>query len=257
MHARMIAATQEDVPPGFQPFDISTGSQWSIRDYWRANPPDPSRPISIQNQARELLLIEVDVRTDATDTRKIVDKDQGAVPFIQGSYSGSKIGDFSRRSRSEGKHSAALKVACGNVVIFVSLSSRPELRSDAAAEVERLARLMVARADAAIKLSGASDKTLQVADKSITGQDIKGVGTVASVSDLAQVLGAKVEFSKTGDSVVLTANGKEVELVIGSAEAVLNGKRTILKFPSLRVSKEQVLCLVEPIAAAFGVKVGG
>ncbi len=257
MNARMIAPTQEDVPSGFQ-YIPTTGrdSQCYTRDYWMASPWDPKHPISPQNQARESLVIEVYVGTDATDARKIMNMNDSAVSPVQGTYSGTKIGDLSLHPPGDGKHSATLQLIHGNVMLRVTLNSRPELRSNAAAEVERIARLMVARAEAAIKLGAAPQKSLKVADKFITGQEVKDAGTVVPVSDLAKALGAKVETSKTGSRVTLTAKDKKVELIVGRSEAVINGKKSTLKFPALQTGKKgQVTCLVEPIATAFGVKV--
>jgi hypothetical protein len=256
MNARMIAPVQEDVPAGFQYIDSAITDRWQTLDCWMASPQDPSRPISPKNQARETLVIDVYVGADATDTRKMVNKFDFQVQPVQGTYSGAKIGDFSLRGANDGKDGAMLTVVRGNVMIRVVLVSRPGLRSNAAAEVERIARLMVARADAAIKLGAAPQKSLKVADKSITGQEVKDAGTVAPVSDLAKALGAKVETSKTGSRVTLTAKEKKVELVVGRAEVILNGKKSTLKFPALQTGKKgQVLCLVEPIATAFGAKV--
>jgi hypothetical protein len=257
MDAEMMALTREEVPAGFQ-YIPSTGvnERWQIGEYWMASPRDPKRPISPQNQARENLIIDIYVGTDAADANKMLGRFfQFQIPPTRGTYSGAKIGDFSVRGSTDGKYGAVLGIVRGNVMIKVLLSSDRNLRSNCAAEVERLARLMVARADAAMKLAEAPQKSLKVADKSITGQEVKDAGTVAPVSDVAKALGAKVETNKTGSRVTLTAKDKKVELVVGRSEAVINGKKSTLKFPSLQAEKGKVMCLVEPIVTALGAKV--
>ncbi len=84
-----------------------------------------------------------------------------------------------------------------------------------------MARLMVVRVEAAMLLGAAPQKSLKVADKSITGQEVKDAGTVAPVSDFSQ------------------SPRRE------SREKQARQPR----------DKGQVMRLFEPIATAFGVKV--
>jgi hypothetical protein len=256
--ALSIMETKEDMPPDFQYFpepedtkDVGTDHLYFGR---RRN---MSQSLSHNNQAMELIRISIGVGDSPEAAIKALESGlRTSTIWVEDTFSGQRIGDRSRRPPGRNvSRGARLRVVKGPVLIDVAGSGHPSIKRDWIGIVEGLARTLVARADTAIKLGAAPSKSLKVADKSITGQEVKDAGTVAPVSDVAKALGAKVETNKTGSRVTLTAKDKKVELVVGRSEAVINGKKSTLKFPSLQAEKGKVMCLVEPIVTALGAKV--
>jgi hypothetical protein len=261
--ALSIMETKEDMPPDFvyfpEPEDTTErgidrlyfGRRWNM-----------SKSLSHDNQAKELIRIGIGVGDSPEAAIKGLESGLlTQVQWVDGTFSGKRIGDRARRppgkpTPENAARGARLRVVKGPVLIDVAGSGHPSVPRDWIGIVEGLARTLVARAEAAIKLGAAPQKSLKVADKSISGQEIKDAGTVAPVNDIAKALGAKVAINKTGSRVTLTAKDKKVEFVVGRSEAVINGKKSTLKFPSLQTGKKgQVMCLVEPIATALGAKV--
>ncbi len=261
--ALSIMETKEDLPSDFTYFpEPEDTKERGVNHLYFGRRWNMSKPLSHNNQAKELIRIMIGVGDSPEAAIKGLERGiLTQVQWVDGTYSGKPIGDRARRppgkpTPENAARGACLRVVKGPVLIDIAGSGDPSVPRDWIGIVEGLARTLVARAEAAIKLGQSPQKSLKVADKSITGQEVKDAGTVAPVSDLAKALGAKVETSKTGSRITLTAKDKKVELVVGRSEAIINGKKSTLKFPALQTGKKgQVMCLVEPIAMAFGAKV--
>lgn len=257
----MVREVPADMLEGFTVFEAHFDRDDASTQMWLGSPANAKATLSHSNQAVDDAQVVVCVASDPETVArgKVMWRRLCALPLVDGSYTGQSIGDWCMHGSGRTNESASLYIGRGNVGMRVTFGTKIPGRKEWSAEAERLAKILVARTDYALRWGRAEKDSISIGRRSMTVRNVPKAGYVGSATTLADRVGAIVSARKKGgllDRIILTRGKMTVELIAGHRESVLLGKTTNLLFPSLVISRDDVVCLIEPVAKALGVDIG-
>ena len=247
--AYALAETHADLPYNWESWPETNDNQRGERPYgsyheWMGRREIEKEPVSPQNHILVSSRIIVSLCPTPKEARAYIEKLLSpalgpAVSPERGSYSGASLGDECFRSAAS-TNRAFLWFTRANAYFMVDISG-PTGDLDYPVVVEKIARAMLARADAALALASSGGPKLLGGAGNVKTRQPQGVPVVL-VDEWAASSAATLQADWRSGTATIKRGSHTLRLMIGRRDARLDGQPLTLPFPALRQGKDRLLC---------------
>ena len=246
--AYALAETRADLPANWEAWpqtnDNQRGERLNLSDHrWMGRREKETEPVSPQNHILVSARIVVSLCKTPLDARVLVEEwlrpGRVAVPPVRGSYTGAPLGDECLRSEVD-PNDAYLRFSCANVFFLVQVGG-PTGDLDYAAVTEKIARAMLARADAALALAAGSTAQGLLSTHNVGVRHPRGVSVIL-VDEWTAGAAATWQADWKAGTATIKLGTHTLRLLVGRRDAHLDGKPITLPFPALRQGKDRLWC---------------
>lgn len=247
--AYALAETKTDMPATWEPWLIYDNrrveSATQSDHHWVGRGERGKKPYEPQKRKCGSGEIMVRICRSATEARSEVEDwlnpARVAVPPVRGSYSGFSLGDECVRSQTN-PNSAHLRFCRANVFFVVSVQGHTGCFNYPAV-AEKIARAMLARADAALTLAATDSGPMTTSSRNVGTRKPRGV-PVMLVDEWTAEAAATWQPDFTSGIAIVKRGSHTLRLMVGRRDAQLDGKPITLPFPALRHGKDRLWCPV-------------
>ena len=245
--AYALAETKADMPATWEPWLVMNhqrGETATQSDHhWVGRGEKGKKPYEPQKRKCGSGEIMVRICRSAAEARSEVEDWMNparvAVSPVRGSFSGVSLGDECLRSK-DGAYGAFLCFCRANAYFMVQVGGHKGC-FDYPAMAEKIARAMIARADAALALEATDGGPGTATSRNVGTRKPRGI-PVMLVDEWTAEAGASWQSDFTSGMATVKRGSHMLRLMVGRRDGLLDSKPITLPFPALRQGKDRLWC---------------